>query len=129
MNIIYHKTRKDPCASFVWFIPNLENDEAGVVRDLSCSSGVHSPGSVDGAVSTLTGPHGCLRVSVLGVSHVFLHRICSSVCVFCGCVIARVVCLAVLCRSSELLEDKDLVLAVLVPLTSFAQVFPRGGLN
>lgn len=45
MNIIYHKTKMDACASFVWFIPSRENDEARLVRDLSCSSGVRSPGS------------------------------------------------------------------------------------
>lgn len=71
-----------------------------------------------------------MRVSVLRVSQHFSAQNLVALCVcFCGCVIARVVCLAVLCRSGELLEDKDLVLAVLVLLTSFAQVFPWVGVN
>lgn len=70
-----------------------------------------------------------MKVSVLGVSQLFSAQNLVALCVCFSRVITCVACLAVLCRSGELLEDKDLVLAVLVLLTSFAQVFPRVGLN
>lgn len=51
-----------------------------------------------------------------GLAAFFAQNFVALLCVhMCVCIIARVVCLAVLCRGCEFLEGEDLALAVFAP--------------